>query len=139
MHALTSRSIAVFNKISKALRGSWALPDARAIDAAIERGGGAHKSNYAFASALSSSIYLLFHQDQKKRGLGPSRTRWRAVASLNQLVLVGQRVFRVKEAPAIATTQMYTAIRAVKISQRLHAILTPLSCFCSMPILAARA
>ena len=129
----------VFNKISKALRGSWELPDARAIDAAIERGGGAHKSNYAFVSALSSSIYLLFHQDQKKRGLGPSRTRWRAVASLNQLVLVGQRVFRVKEAPAIATTQMYIAIRAVKISQRPHAILTPLSCFCLMPIPAARA
>ena len=36
------------------LRGSWALPDARAIDAAIDRVGGAHKSNCALESALGS-------------------------------------------------------------------------------------
>jgi hypothetical protein len=60
------------NKFYKALRGSWALPDARAIDAAIERVGGAHKMNCTFSGALDGLICFLICHYQKKRGLTPS-------------------------------------------------------------------
>ena len=60
------------NKFYKALRGSWALPDARAIDAAMERVGGAHKVNSAIPGALDGLICFLICQYQKKRGLTPS-------------------------------------------------------------------
>jgi hypothetical protein len=62
----------VLNKFYKALRGRWALPEARAIDAAIERVGGAHKVNSAIPGTLDGLICYLICRYQKKRGLTPS-------------------------------------------------------------------
>ena len=45
----------------EALRGSCALPDARAIDAAIDRVGGAHNSNCVKQCARGGSFGLLIH------------------------------------------------------------------------------
>jgi hypothetical protein len=54
------------------LLGSWALLDARAIDAAIDRVGGAQKMNSTFPGALDGLICFLIYHYEKKRGLTPS-------------------------------------------------------------------
>jgi hypothetical protein len=43
----------------KALRGSWALPDVHAIDAAIDYGKGVQNSNFERNSAHGASCCLL--------------------------------------------------------------------------------
>ena len=101
-------------KISKALRGSWALPDARSIGAAIDRVGGAHNSNCAKHGARGGSFGLFLHQKTSKRGRNPSILSCNIVGPCKQLISVGEVLFGVKEAPAVAATHKYIAISAVK-------------------------
>jgi hypothetical protein len=92
------------------LLGSWALLDARAIDAAIDRVGGAHKLNCAIPCPLDGLICFFVCHYQKKRGLTPSEVPLRSAGSCKQQNMAEQRLFSVQEAPATAKTQVQPSL-----------------------------
>jgi hypothetical protein len=88
------------------LRGSWPLPDARAIDAAIDCNAGWNCANYASQRALSGSICLLVTWEHGKRGRTPSIFIWRRLDWLIELLLLWLALVKVKFAAAIDTTKV---------------------------------
>ncbi len=100
----------VVEKILKALRGSGALTDACAIDAAIDRGAGLYCANYDSQSALSGSFCLFSIWEHDKRGRTPSIFVCRCLGWLIHRVLLWTSFFMVKFAAAIAATHSRTIL-----------------------------